>query len=194
MQPAATADRTHAASCSCLADADQWYADYAHTIRRYLLTRLRDPMAADECASEVFLRAIGSRHTFRCGGIGVRPWLFTIARNIAHDYNKKAWRRNETLVAVDVDGRDAAPTPEQLAIRQDVRTQLNHCIDQLPEDQGQCVRLRFIADLTVEQTARVMRRREGAIRALQYRAIRNLAKVLERNPQADPRAQVRPAA
>lgn len=92
------ASTAHLTACSCLASAHEWYTEYARMVRRYLLTRVGDPQAADECLNETFLRAIARRNDFRCAGDGVRPWLFTIARNIAHDHAKKAWRHRETLV------------------------------------------------------------------------------------------------
>lgn len=166
-----------AETCSCVAPVAEWYTRYAEMVRRYLLTRVHDPLAADECLSDTFLRAIAHREKFRCAGNGVRPWLFTIARNIAHDYTKKAWRQRETPVDHLVDGCDAAPTPEQTAMSGELRAELYRCIEQLPPDQQRCVWLRFLAGLSVEQTAELMDRGPGAIRALQFRAIRKLAKV-----------------
>lgn len=183
----------HPVTCSCLASAGEWYANYATMVRRYLLVRVHDPLAADECLSETFARAIARRPQFRCAGEGVRPWLFTIARNIAHDYAKKAWRRRETPVNHVPDGRDAAPTPEQAVLREELRDALYRCIAQLSADQQECVQLRFLAGLTVEQTAQAMGRDRGAIRSLQLRAVRKLAVVFAEAVQHDqriPRRQV----
>lgn len=170
--------RPHPPACSCLATAEEWYANYSPMLRGYLLGRIRDPLAADECTSETFLRAIAQGRRFRCTGDGVRPWLYTIARNIANDYEKKAWRRLETPVEFIADERDIGPTPEQSAIRMELARTLHRCIDQLPADQRDCVLLRFISGLSVGETARILGRKDGAIRALQHRAIRNLARAL----------------
>lgn len=168
----------HPAACSCLGTIEEWWANYAAMIRRYLLARMSDQLAADECTSETFLRAMARRHRFQCGGDGVRPWLFTIARNIAHDYQKRACRRYETPVERVADRSDPAESPEDAVVRQTLRAALNRCIDELPDDQGRCVRLRFIDGLSVEETARVLGRSEGAVKALQHRGIRNLARGL----------------
>lgn len=168
----------HPATCSCMAPVHEWFASYAEPMRRYLLIRVQDPAAADECLSETFLRALRRRQQFRCVGSGVRPWLFTIARNIAHDYRNSAWRRRETPLDELPDCRDTAPTPEQMVVSAELRDALSRCIEQLSADQRRCVQLRFLAGLSVEQTAKLMGRDRGAIRALQLRAVRKLAKLM----------------
>lgn len=188
------ASTAHLTACSCLASAHEWYTEYARMVRRYLLTRVGDPQAADECLNETFLRAIARRNDFRCAGDGVRPWLFTIARNIAHDYRKKAWRRRETPVDDLPDGPDAAPTPEQTVVSAELRDALSQCIEQLSADQRRCVQLRFLAGLSVEQTAELMDRDRGAVRALQLRAVRKLAKLLGTAGQHEQRITFHPAA
>lgn len=170
----------HPDTCSCHGGAGDWYLAYAPALRRYLLARTRDEQAAEECTNETFLRAIVSRGTFRCTGEGVQPWLYTIARNIAHDYHRSAWRRRETPVAVHLDQQDEAPTPEQAWERRIAAQELARYADRLPADQRHCVRLRFINGLSVDQTASLMRRRQVAVRALQYRALRNLARMVPR--------------
>lgn len=193
MSPAVAIDRTHPASCSCRTGPADWYVCYSAMIRRYLLVRYQDSQAAEECTSETFARAIARRESFRCGGDGVRPWLFTIARNIASDYERKAWRRYEVPIGVLAEDTDARPTPEQALLRSVAYRELHGHIQRLPEDQATCVWLRFFAGLSVEQTARAMRRNNGALRALQYRAIRKLAHEMGAPYARDP-ADSRPLA
>lgn len=162
------------ASCSCLAPVAEWYSDYAQMIRHFLLARLRDRLAAEECTSETFLRVVAHRRAFRCTGDGLRPWLFTIARNVAHDYQRRAYRRNEIPVAYFVDGPDLTPTPEEAMVQRALVEAVHRRLDQLPEDQRNCVRLRFLHDCSVRQTAVLLGRNEGAVRALQCRAFRTL--------------------
>lgn len=181
---APSTESTHPANCSCVADPAEWYADYAEMIRQYLAKRLPDYQTAEECTNETFLRAMARRNRFRCSGVGVRPWLYTIARNLALDFYKQAHWRRETPVAAIIDGAIAEPTPEQRALRQATLAELAHHVERLPHDQALCVRLRFFADLSVEQTARAMDRNEGAVRALQFRAVRNLAACLSTSPSA----------
>lgn len=174
----APVERAHSPSCTCEHGAREWYLRYAPMIRQFIHSRTGDPAAAEDCTSETFLRALAQRHRFQCRGDGVRPWLFTIARNLVHDYRKPAWRRLETPTEFFTDDPDRAPSPEQAAVQRDTFEELAQCVDRLTADQAQCVRLRFFDDLSVKQTAHVMRRREIAIRTLQHRAVRKLAAML----------------
>lgn len=183
----------HPSTCSCLASVDEWYASYATIVRRYLLLRVHDPLAADECTSETFLRVIANRQRFRCAGQGVGPWLFTIARNIALDYRKKAWRRLEITVDCVPDHHDLAPTPDQRVVREELREALHQCIAQLTADQRRCVQLRFLAGLSVEQTAELMCRDRSAVRSLQLRAVRKLATLFRETAQHDSWSDPAPA-
>jgi RNA polymerase sigma-70 factor, ECF subfamily len=58
------------------------------------------------------------------------------------------------------------------------RTALLQCVGQLGDDQRECIVLRFLQGLSVAETAKVMARNEGAVKALQHRAVRRLAALL----------------
>lgn len=153
-------------------DVAEWFRRYGSAIHGYVLSRTRDVDAADDCTSLTFLRAFARRESFTDRGDGVRPWLFTIARNVVHDHLKA--RRREVLQA-DVDcGVDRAPSPEPWMLQVERRATIDRRIGQLPPDQARCVRLRFLDEMSVAETARVMDRAEPAVRALQYRAVRGL--------------------
>lgn len=166
----------HRSTCSCGHDVAYWHRRYAAQIHSFTLARTGDPMAAEDCTSETFLRAFSGRSSFACRGDGVRPWLFTIARNIVLDYGKKAHRRAETTTAVIDDRASYQEDPESTVVRAEAQREILRHLDQLPRDQAQVLRLRFFEDLTVRQTAHAMLRSEQAVRTLQYRAIRKLAR------------------
>lgn len=171
-------DAVTADMCSCQQDFAHWYVTHGNKIRDYILSQTHDPALAEDCTSQTFLRAFTQRSSFRCRGRGVSPWLFTIARNIVHDVHKSAWYRREAATTSLVDEPDAGASPEQQVQLQELLTQLRACIVALPEDQARCVELRFLDELSVPETAKAMRRPEGAVRALQYRAIGRLRTML----------------
>lgn len=166
----------HHGTCTCDYDVAAWHRRYAPQIHSFTLARTGDPMAAEDCTSETFLRALSGRNSFTCRGNGVAPWLFTIARNIVLDYGKKAYRRVETPAAVIDDWVSYQENPENTVLRAEAQREVLRYIDELPRDQATVLRLRFFEDLTVRQTAQVMQRSEQAVRTLQYRAIRKLAR------------------
>jgi RNA polymerase sigma factor (sigma-70 family) len=77
----------------------------------------------------------------------------------------------------------ATPVPdhvltEHAAIIADLSRRVHHALRKLKGEQGEVLHLRFIQHLNVAETAAVMGKTEGAIKALQYRALRSLQKLL----------------
>ncbi len=58
------------------------------------------------------------------------------------------------------------------------RSVLLDCVRKLGTDQRECIVLRFLQGLSVAETAAIMSRNEGAVKALQHRAVRRLAQLL----------------
>ena len=164
--------------CSCDCDFEEWYVRHIKTIHSYVLSKTLDPTLAEDCTSQTFLNAFARRERFRCHGHGIRPWLFAIARNIVRDLHRSGWFRCETPIEDVPDGINAVCSSEEQLLRSEMNDALTRYIDTLPNEQAQCVRLRFIQELSVAETARTMQRGEGAVRAPQYRAIRKLRTML----------------
>jgi RNA polymerase sigma-70 factor, ECF subfamily len=51
-------------------------------------------------------------------------------------------------------------------------------VSRLGDEQRECVMLRFIQGFSVSETAAVMGKNDGAIKALQHRAVRKLAELV----------------
>jgi RNA polymerase sigma-70 factor (ECF subfamily) len=64
--------------------------------------------------------------------------------------------------------------------------QLQAAIDTLTDDQRAVVLLRFVADLPLHDVARITRRRIGAVKALQHRALAALERALGEDPGGNP--------
>jgi RNA polymerase sigma-70 factor (ECF subfamily) len=71
-----------------------------------------------------------------------------------------------------------AAGPEQEVMAEATNAELLRCIQQLGDDQRECIVLRFLQGLSVAETAKLMGRNEGAVKALQHRAVRRLAQIL----------------
>lgn len=102
----------------------------------------------------------------------LRAWVFTIARNRIIDERRRAGRR--------VDARPTEPgkLPERGVVDADVDPEQQARVDallaSLTDDQREIVVLRVVVGLSVEETASIVGRRAGAVRALQHRALRTL--------------------
>jgi RNA polymerase sigma-70 factor (ECF subfamily) len=154
------------------------YDRYVDVVFRYVLFRVGDRNLAEDVTSETFLRALRSIGSISYQGRDVGAWFVTIARNIVFDHVKSSRYRLEVTTPELADNREPAAGPEQEVMADATNAELLRCVAQLGEDQRECIVLRFIQGLSVAETAARMGRNEGAIKALQHRAVRRLAQLL----------------
>ncbi|AXX34047.1 putative RNA polymerase sigma factor [Actinosynnema pretiosum subsp. pretiosum] len=154
------------------------YDRYVDVVYRYVLFRIGDRTLAEDVTSETFLRALRSIGSISYQGRDVGAWFVTIARNIVFDHVKSSRYRLEITTAELADNREAADGPEQEVLALATSEELLRCVRQLGDDQRECITLRFIQGLSVAETAAKMGRNEGAVKALQHRAVRRLAQLL----------------
>ncbi|WP_298176637.1 sigma-70 family RNA polymerase sigma factor [Saccharomonospora sp.] len=160
------------------------YHRHVDNVFRYVLLRVGDRHLAEDVTSETFLRALRRITSISYQGRDVGAWFTTIARNLVLDHVKSSRFRLEIVTdeVSDPGARDtranSAPGPEQEVISRTTSDELLRCIADLGDDQRECIILRFIQGHSVAETAAIMQRNEGAVKALQHRAVRRLAKLL----------------
>ncbi|WP_228122995.1 sigma-70 family RNA polymerase sigma factor [Saccharothrix syringae] len=154
------------------------YDRYVDVVYRYVLFRVGDRTLAEDVTSETFLRALRSIRSISYQGRDVGAWFVTIARNIVFDHVKSSRYRLEVTTAELADNREVTSGPEDEVLTDAANAELLRCVAQLGDDQRECITLRFIQGLSVAETAAKMGRNEGAVKALQHRAVRRLAQLL----------------
>lgn len=164
-------------------DGEAWdalYNEHHSAIYRYAHVRVRvgDDGIAEDLASEVFLQAVRSIGKYRYRGITFRAWLYRIAHNVTADHRRRMVSRSRVESPTNVDDLD--PSQPDFAPTVDQRGELEAAIRQLTEEQQQVVILRFVESLSVAETAAATNRSEGAVKALQHRAMARLRKILSR--------------
>jgi RNA polymerase sigma-70 factor (ECF subfamily) len=156
----------------------QLYEHYVGQVYRYLYYRVGDITLAEDLTSEAFFRALRSLGSFKWQGRDFGAWLTTIARNLAVDHYKSGRHRLE-VITDEITNFDSATE----GLEDDVITRLSNevllkALRQLSREQQDCLVLRFLQGQTIAQTARALNRSDGAIKQLQLRATRNLARLL----------------
>ncbi|HEX7302149.1 sigma-70 family RNA polymerase sigma factor [Lentzea sp.] len=155
------------------------YDKYVDMVFRYVLFRVGGDRAfAEDVTSETFLRALRSIGSVSYQGRDVGAWFVTIARNIVFDHVKSSRYRLEVTTSELQDNREETNGPEQEVMTEATNAELLRCVSQLGDDQRECIRLRFIEGKSVSEVAQLMDRNEGAVKALQHRAVRRLAQIL----------------
>lgn len=159
------------------------YDRYVDQVYGFVYHKVRDRQLAEDLTSDVFLRALRNVHRFEWQGVDIGAWLVTIARNRVTDHFKSARARLERPVE-EVHDRPVvdADHPEQVAEAHDLAAALEQAMDRLKDEHREVLVLRFVQGLSVAETAVALDRSDGAVKALQYRALRALADIVKSDP------------
>ena len=154
------------------------YDRYVDQIYRYLYYRVGSHALAEDLTSETFLRALRRIDSFTYTGKDIGAWFTTIARNLVTDHVKSSRFKLEVSTAdmLDADRGDDGIETQVIDRLRDAA--LLDAVRRLKPEQQECIVLRFLQGLSVAETSGVMGRSEGAVKQLQLRAVRALAKLL----------------
>jgi RNA polymerase sigma-70 factor (ECF subfamily) len=156
----------------------QLYDHYHGSVYRFVYYRTRSQTLAEDLTSETFLRALRNMGGFRWQGKDFGAWLMTIARNLCTDHFKAGRTRLE-LTTEDMGAHDdATEGPENAVLAGLTNEVLLDGLRQLSDEQRDCLIMRFLQGLSIAETAAVLGRSEGAVKQLQLRGVRNLAKLM----------------
>jgi RNA polymerase sigma-70 factor, ECF subfamily len=151
---------------------------YYDVVFRYVLFRMGDRTLAEDITQETFVRALRRITSVSYQGRDIGAWFVTIARNLIFDHVKSSRYRLEQTTSEIVDLSPSTSGPEQQVLDGATNDELLRCVRKLNPDQQECIQLRFLQGLSVAETAEMMDRNEGAVKALQHRAVRRLAQLL----------------
>lgn len=154
---------------------------------RYL--RGRNAEAAEDIASDTWLAVAEALARFDGSEADFRGWLFTIARNRLIDLHRHTLRHPvETGHDEEADERIAAEEPDREVLDAlDAQAAID-LVRRLPPDQADVVLLRVIGGLDTPRLAEILGKSPGAIRVLQHRGLRNLARLLATRTSTDVRS------
>lgn len=144
----------------------------------YFFWNLSSGVEAEDLTEEVFLRCLTHIGKYDPGKAPFRSWVFRIARNLLVDHLRKSARR-EAKKAVESDGHWEPPTGEDLE-EEERRRAVRDALRELPPTQRQVVIMKYFTGMTNAEVASALGKSEGAINALQHRALRKLGVILER--------------
>lgn len=181
------ADRWQLVTRAQAGDVDAFaaiYEQHADAVYRFLLRRSNgNRELAQDITQDVFVNALRAIGTVTWQGRDIGAWLTTIARNRLADHFKSGRHRTEVLTADEygADRPDRTPEgdPASLVAEHLNNLTLISAVRQLTPEQCQCIVLRFLAGLSIAETAAAMGKNDGAIKALQLRAVRALRVLLD---------------
>lgn len=142
------------------------YDLYFDRVYAFISRRVFNRSDAEDLTSEVFHQALASLGRFEFRGAPFSAWLYRIAANTIADHVVRLSREGR---APEVD----EPTETELC-EIDHHVELQRLVKRLPADQRRVVALRFVDEKSVAEIVRELGRSEGAVRQLQFRALRTL--------------------
>lgn len=151
------------------------YRLYFTSISRYVASRIAECQEAEDLAHAVFEKAFAAIGHYEPSPAQFSTWLYTIARNAVTDHYRKRRLPNEDGARQEIcRAADPADGPEEIVLADERRARLYQAISELTEEQRQVVAYRFFFNLSVREAAQAMGKTEGAIKALQFRALDRL--------------------
>jgi len=156
----------------------QLFDHYNTSVYRFIYYRVGSVPLAEDLMSETFCRALRSMNSFRWQGKDFGAWLMTIARNLTADHYKSGRTRLETATE-DMSTHDSATEgPEDDVLATLTNETLLGALAELPKEQQECLIMRFLQGLSIAEAATILGRSDGAVKQLQLRGVRNLAKLM----------------
>ena len=165
-------------------DADAFgelYERYAKLIHRFMFAHLDHRIDAEDLTEEVFLRVWRTLPNFREQGVPFGAYLYHIARNVLIDHYRRNKRSFRDISIEDSYVVDHNPDPSETVTNTLEHQELREVLVQLRDDYREVLVLRFLSELSPEETAQVMKRSVGAVRVLQHRALSAMRKLMVRN-------------
>jgi RNA polymerase sigma-70 factor (ECF subfamily) len=137
----------------------------------YVVKRVGDRAETEDLTSEVFHHALAKLGSFEWRGVPFAAWLFRIAANLIADRWQRKGREEliedpDQIAAAADDGKDFEEVER--------RATLFRLVETLPAEQQRVVVLRFVEEKSIKEVAREIRKTEGAVKQLQFRALTSL--------------------
>ncbi len=158
-----------------IVDADAFADLYrAHTpaVFNYCLFRVGDRAVAEDLTADTFERAWRARRRYRSERAAFNTWLFTIARRVVIDWQRRRARR--PLIALsDRQPGDSPPLESQFE-ESEQQAQLRRLVQSLKQPEQELIAFKFGAGMTNREIAPLIGKSETAVGSAIYRIMQKL--------------------
>jgi RNA polymerase sigma-70 factor, ECF subfamily len=152
------------------------YDQFFPEVYRYVLYRLGEESLAEDIASDVFVRVLEASQNGRAPQSNLKGWLIATASHAVMDHLRRKYRR--PVEAISESMPDQRPgLYDEFDLREKNRY-VQKAYAQLTEEQQNVLALRFGQGYSLEETAFHMKKNVNAIKALQFRALAALQRLI----------------
>jgi RNA polymerase sigma-70 factor (ECF subfamily) len=153
------------------------YDKYFPEVYRYVRYRLSDEQAAEDIASDVFVRLLEAAQNNRGPQTNLKAWLLATASHVVIDHLRQTYRRPAESLPEDLLDLDSAP--HELFDQREQKRYVQRAYTMLTSEQQHVLALRFSQGYSLEETAAVLKKNVNAVKALQFRALAALQRRIE---------------
>jgi RNA polymerase sigma-70 factor (ECF subfamily) len=146
-------------------------------VTRYIQFKVGVPQTVEDLSGEVFVRVLEGLKRGQAWRDSPQGWIMGIARNVVVDYYRKRERMTEVALNERLTSAEATD-PNHQAIVRDQQHRLNLAIQRLTDEQRDVIMMRFMEGMDIKAVAKAINKSPGAVKGLQYRALRALAETM----------------
>jgi RNA polymerase sigma-70 factor (ECF subfamily) len=157
-------------------DFERLYAEHAQSLLAFLVYRTGDRALAEDLLADTFERVLRARQSFDRRKASAKTWLYTIALNLLRDHGRRSAAGERAIDRVVTGTQGPVDAADFDAV--DERDALYRALMRLSTDEREAIALRYGADLTVPEIAKVTRQKLTTVEGRVYRALRKLQKEL----------------
>lgn len=157
------------------------YDRYEAKIYSYIYRRTGDQVLSEDLTAQVFLKMLEAIRKSNAWHSSFSGWLYRIAHNLVVDH----FRRRDRQKQIPIDDAPILVATEHNPVKTSELNlnaeYLRGAIQRLTDEQAEVVSLRFLEGYSINEVAKLMDKTEGAVKALQYRAVATLRQFLQRD-------------
>lgn len=151
------------------------YELFLDRIYRFIFYLVRDEFLAEDITQNTFLKAWNNLSNFSVGRGTFQSYLFTIARNLVIDNQRK--KKEISLEAGFGAGIETGENLEEKVIKKDEINSVHEALEVLEPEDRQLVILRFFEDMHFDEISQIVGKEPGALRV----KIHRILELLRRN-------------
>jgi RNA polymerase sigma factor (sigma-70 family) len=156
-------------------DFERLYAAHAGPLLGFLVYRTGDRVLAEDVVADTFERVLRTRFRFDPRKSSEKTWIYTIALNLLRDHARRSVVESQALErAVQPVGGGPGPLDGV-----EERDELGRALDQLSPEEREAVALRYGADLTLPEIAKVVGEPRATVHGRVYRGLRKMRQELD---------------
>lgn len=163
---------------------------YRSRVWRIISSVARGP-DVDDLAQEAIIKAYNALRSYR-GEASFEAWLCRIALNVAHDYQRSAWRRRVVFWKDDpIIPEEPGESTDGVLIQREIQRKIRKAVAVLPDHQRSPLWLHYFEGFTLAEIARLEGVSESTLRSRVQAGLKRLAMSLHDLPDALPGAGLR---